>query len=86
MAIDIRRRDFIFTLGGGTTAWPLAARAQQANRMRRIGVLLTTSETDQEGQARVAALRRGLEELAWTEGWGSHVIRSKLPGPVPSRC
>jgi len=63
----MRRRDFIM-LFGGAAVWPLAARAQQAERVRRIGVLLSTTETDPEGQARVAALRQGLEELGWTEG------------------
>ena len=62
----MRRRDFIM-LFGGAAVWPLAARAQQAERVRRIGVLLSTTETDPEGQARVAALRQGLEELGWTE-------------------
>ena len=63
----MRRRDFIM-LFGGAAVWPLAARAQQAEPVRRIGVLLSTTETDPEGQARVAALRQGLEELGWTEG------------------
>jgi putative tryptophan/tyrosine transport system substrate-binding protein len=63
----MRRRRFI-TLLGGAAAWPLSARAQQPERMRRIGMLLSTSETDPEGQARVAALRQGLQELGWTDG------------------
>jgi putative ABC transport system substrate-binding protein len=62
----MRRREFI-TLLGGAAAWPFAARAQQAPALRRIGALLSTTETDTEGQARVAAFRQGLQELGWTE-------------------
>jgi putative ABC transport system substrate-binding protein len=64
----MRRREFMAWLGASAAAWPVAVGAQQANRMRRIGVLLSTSETDPEGQARAAALRQGLLELGWTEG------------------
>jgi putative tryptophan/tyrosine transport system substrate-binding protein len=63
----MRRREFIVGLSGAA-AWPLAARAQQPERMRRIGVLLSVSEADPEGQARAASLRQGLLELGWTEG------------------
>jgi putative ABC transport system substrate-binding protein len=64
----MRRRDFI-TLLGGASAWPLAARAQQPGHMRRLGVLFSgPSETDAEGQARIAALRQGLQGLGWVEG------------------
>src|SRR5262245_66340563 len=62
----MKRRDFI-TLLGGAAAWPLGARARQAERMRRIGVLSGVAD-DQEGQARVAALKQGLQELGWTDG------------------
>jgi len=61
----VKRREFI-TLLGGAAAWPLAARAQ-SERVRRIGVLMGVAD-DQEGQARVAALKQGLQELGWTEG------------------
>jgi putative tryptophan/tyrosine transport system substrate-binding protein len=54
-------------LGSVTVAWPRAAHAQQTERMRRIGVLLST-EDDPEGQARVAAFRQGLQQLGWTDG------------------
>jgi putative ABC transport system substrate-binding protein len=61
------RREFI-TLVGGAAAWPLAARAQQGERMRRIGVLMPLAADDPVGQARIAALREGLEKLGWIEG------------------
>jgi putative ABC transport system substrate-binding protein len=61
------RREFI-TLLGGAAAWPIAARAQQPGRMRRIGVLGTLLENDPEAAGRFAALRQALEKLGWTEG------------------
>ena len=67
MAIRTRRREFIVTLGGAA-AWPLAARAQQAEQIRRIGVLTVFSKDDPEGQRRVAALRQRLQELGWVDG------------------
>jgi putative ABC transport system substrate-binding protein len=63
----MKRREFI-TLLGGAAAWPIAARAQQADRMRLIGVLMAYAESDTEGQAFVAALREALQKLGWTEG------------------
>src|SRR6516225_10144484 len=63
----LRRRAFI-TLVGGAAAWPLAARAQQRERMRRIGVLMGLSESDPEAQSRIAAFRKTLQGLGWTEG------------------
>jgi putative ABC transport system substrate-binding protein len=63
----VKRREFI-TLIGGAAAWPLAARSQQGGAMRRIGVLLSSSGIDPEGQARIASLRLGLLELGWIEG------------------
>ena len=68
MAINIARRKFIAALGGTAIAWPLAARAQQADRMRRIGVLETRAADDPEGQARLAVFQQGLQELGWTDG------------------
>jgi len=63
----VRRREFI-TLLGGAAAWPLAARAQQAERVRRIGVLMNFSADDAEGQARLAAFRQGLQQAGWSVG------------------
>jgi len=63
----VRRRDFITHLGV-TAAWPLAARGQQAERMRRIGVLINRAADDPEGQARLAALKQRLEQLGWIDG------------------
>ena len=63
----MKRRNFI-TLLGGAAAWPVAARGQQPERMRRIGVLVAYAESDPEAQARIAAFRQGLRELGWTEG------------------
>ena len=64
----ITRREFITLLGGAATAWPLAARAQQLDRMRRIGVLIPLAAHDPESQARSAAFLRGLSESGWTVG------------------
>ncbi len=65
---QLRRREFVTLLGGAAAAWPLAARAQQGERVRRIGVLMALSEDDPQGQARVTALRQALATLGWTEG------------------
>jgi putative tryptophan/tyrosine transport system substrate-binding protein len=67
MSARTKRRDFIALLGGAA-AWPLAARAQQANRMRRIGVVMYAAQQDQDGQARLAAFVEVLRRLGWTEG------------------
>ncbi len=64
----MRRRQFITLLGGAAAACPLAVRAQQGERMRRIGALIGGAETDPESRARVAALREGLEQRGWSEG------------------
>ena len=64
----MRRRDFITLLGGGAAAWPLAARAQQADRMRRIGVLLPAAADDRDYQTRVGAFLEGLPQSGWTIG------------------
>src|SRR5262245_40857901 len=66
MASYIRRRKFLATLGGAAAAWPLVARAQPRERMRRIGVLMSLAADDPEGQARLTAFVQGLQELGWT--------------------
>ena len=63
----MRRRAFI-TLLGGAAAWPLATRAQQAEPIRRIGVLWPDTEADPDSRSRIASLRRALQDLGWTEG------------------
>jgi putative tryptophan/tyrosine transport system substrate-binding protein len=64
----MRRRSFITLLGGAAAAWPLAAGAQQGERARRIGVLMTTAADDAEGQDRIAAFVQGLQQLGWIDG------------------
>jgi putative tryptophan/tyrosine transport system substrate-binding protein len=63
----MRRREF-FALLGGAAAWPLVARAQQTDRMRRIGVIMSLAADDPEDQARVGALQQGLAQFGWTDG------------------
>jgi putative ABC transport system substrate-binding protein len=69
----MRRRAFITLLGGATAAWPFAARAQQGERMRRIGVLMALAEDDPEAKARLAGFRQGLERRGWSEGRNIHL-------------
>jgi putative ABC transport system substrate-binding protein len=64
----MKRREFIALLGGAAAAWPLAARAQQPERMRRIGVFMSLAAGDPEGHARLMAFVQGLRELGWTDG------------------
>jgi hypothetical protein len=64
---DMKRREFIALLGGAA-AWPLAARAQQPDQMRRIGVLMGSEQSDPDSQVRLAAFRQVLRQLGWTEG------------------
>ena len=60
----MKRRAFITLLGGAAATWPMAARAQQTDRVRRIGVLMSTAADDAEGRARIAAFLGGLEKLS----------------------
>jgi putative ABC transport system substrate-binding protein len=61
----MKRREFITLIGGTTAAWPLAARAQQADRMRRIGLLMNRVADNPEGQDRITAFHQGLQKLGW---------------------
>jgi putative tryptophan/tyrosine transport system substrate-binding protein len=65
---QLRRREFIALIGSVAAAWPLAAHAQQPERMRRIGILMSLAESDPEAHARVAAFRKELQTLGWAEG------------------
>src|SRR6478672_461422 len=64
----MKRREFITLVGGAAAAWPLAARAQQPDRIRQIGVLLNLAADDPEGRVAIAAFREGLQQLGWAEG------------------
>jgi putative ABC transport system substrate-binding protein len=80
----MRRRDFI--AGLGAAAWPLAAHAQQGDRVRRIGVLMAAEESDPEAKARISAFTQALAGLGWTDGrnarmdirwWGDDINRTR---------
>jgi putative ABC transport system substrate-binding protein len=64
----MRRREFIALLAGATAAWPLTLRAQQAERVRRVGVLINLAADDPESAARITAFAQGLQEFGWTVG------------------
>jgi putative tryptophan/tyrosine transport system substrate-binding protein len=69
----MRRRDFVSLIGGAAAAWPLSARAQQPNRVRRIGVLLAYLESDHDAQSWVSAFRQELGKLGWAEGGNIYI-------------
>jgi putative ABC transport system substrate-binding protein len=71
----LQRRDFIAGLGGAAVAWPLAARAQQGDRVRRIGVLIPRDESDPETKTYVSAFTQALADLGWADG---HNVRMDL--------
>jgi putative ABC transport system substrate-binding protein len=81
----MRRREFITAIAGSAAAWPLAAHAQQPDRMRRIGVLMNRAANDSEGQARLAAFQQSLQQLGWSDGhnvridtcWGADDVDSE---------
>ena len=82
MASHIERRKFLATLGGAA-AWPLAARAQQAaDRVRRIGVLMTFASDDPEAQPRLLAFAQGLQELGWTVGRNLRIATRWIAGDI----
>jgi ABC-type uncharacterized transport system substrate-binding protein len=64
----VKRRDFIALIGGAAVAWPLAARAQQSGRVRRVGILMPYPKGDSEHEARVRAFKQELAKLGWTDG------------------
>jgi putative ABC transport system substrate-binding protein len=66
--LGIRRRDLFPLLGGVTAAWPIAAKAQRRERMRRIGMLMAYNANDPQAQIRNAAFLQGLQQLGWTVG------------------
>ena len=75
----MRRREFIALLGG-TAAWPLSARAQRPDQIRRVGVLMGLAEDDPDSKPRLGAFRQGLEKLGWSEGRNIHLdVRFALP-------
>src|SRR5262245_23624242 len=69
----MRRREFITLLGGAAATWPLATRAQQPERVRRIGMLMSGVEADPELQARVTAFRQALDQHGWSEGRNAQI-------------
>jgi putative tryptophan/tyrosine transport system substrate-binding protein len=81
----MRRREFITLLGGTAATWPLAARAQQTDRIRRIGVFMNLAADDPEGQARNTAFVQALQQLGWTDGrnaridtrWGTDAVSTR---------
>jgi putative ABC transport system substrate-binding protein len=86
MAIGIGRRHFISVLGGAALAWPLAAQAQQAERMRRIGILSALAADDPYSQADLAAFLQGLQQLGWSEGRNLQIdVRWTAGNPANAR-
>jgi ABC-type uncharacterized transport system substrate-binding protein len=85
MTVTIGRRELLAALGGAAAAWPLAARAQQLEQMRRVGVLMGYAESDAEAQAFIAAFAQGLKQLGWAEGRNVRIDRRwAIPGDAGS--
>src|SRR5262245_62889691 len=82
---DMRRRDFITLFGGAAVTWPLAARAQPTERVRRIGALMSLAEDDPEDRQRRAAFQEALRQLGCTEG-GNLSIEYRWYGGDPARA
>src|SRR5262249_25412072 len=70
---QLKRREFIALVGSTVAAWPLAARAQQADRKRRIGILMTIAAHDPEAQARIVVFAQALQALGWTDGRNARI-------------
>ena len=82
----MKRRDFITLLGGAAAAWPLAARAQQGDRMRRVGILMNGAATDADLQLLLASFVQGLRQLGWFEGQNLRIeVRWNAGDPVLAR-
>jgi putative ABC transport system substrate-binding protein len=82
----MKRREFITLIGGVAAAWPLRARAQQGERMRRIGVVMAYAESDANGQVQFKAFREHLQKLGWTEGTNLRIdLRFGAGDPVRIR-
>jgi putative tryptophan/tyrosine transport system substrate-binding protein len=81
----MKRRDFISLLGSAVAAWPLAARTQQPERVRRIGVLVGLAENDPEMKERLAGLRQGLEKFGWAEGSNLRIDYRFAPAGTQAR-
>ena len=77
-----KRREFITLLGGAAAAWPLAARAQQPERMRRVGVLMSFASDGPEAQPRLLAFAQGLQELGWTVGRNLRIDTRWIAGDI----
>ena len=78
----MRRREFLGAMGGLAVTWPLDARAQQAERVRRIGALIGTSADDPDGEVRLRAFVQGLREMDWIDGRNIRIDARlcRLPG------
>jgi putative ABC transport system substrate-binding protein len=76
----MKRREFITLLGGAAVAWPLAALAQQTDKVRRVGVLMGYDEADPEAKALLSEFTQGLSELGWTDGRNLRVDVRWAPG------
>jgi len=81
----MRRREFIMLLSCAAAIWPLAARAQQPERVRRVGVLVGLAENDPEMKERIAGLRQGLEKLGWVEGSNLRIDYRFAPAGAQAR-
>ena len=81
----MRRRDFIARVAGLAAAWPLAARAQQRDQMRRIAVLLRVAQDDPDAQRDLQSFRKGLWQLGWAAG--SNILSNiVMRVPIPPKC